>query len=215
MLLPPLTGCTILFNGDPVVVNNFNFMVVSTSLSPLNQLTPGAIMVTPFADARRAQLTFAGTGTTTSTGFKVSGTDFAQYEIDFNWDPQVSGAEDDLQDPVTFPGTATVTTKLCNGQFFGGATCPTFASPTNTLTVFSDGKPADAIPVATTPLSPPLVLPGGRIGTTSLVDLEANGTTLQIEGFSTAVLTTPEPAVFGLVAGGILALALRRRQPML
>jgi hypothetical protein len=209
-------GCTV--NG--VLVNDFNFLVVATSLG--SPLTSGAITVTPTFTANKYDLLFSATGLTPSTGFTVSGADFAKYEIDFNWDPVVVGAEDELDVAPVFPGTATVTTKLCNGQAFGGATCPTFASPTNTLTVFSDGKPADLIATADTALVPPACLMGPPvcaptvvIGTTSLVDLEANGASSQITGFDTSVFT-PEPGTLFLTAAG-LALAWRRfrrtRQP--
>jgi hypothetical protein len=199
-----VTGCTI---GDGVV-NNFNFMVVATSLG--SPLTSGAITVTPTFTSSKLQLLFTATGITPSTGFTVSGSDFAKYEIDFNWDPLVSGADDDMiaNTPV-FPGTATVTTRLCNGQAFGGVTCPTFASATNTMTVFSDGKPADAIPFASSLLVPARHIGPEVIGTTSLIDLEADGASATITGFDTAVFT-PEPGCALLLASGLAALALRR-----
>jgi hypothetical protein len=218
--LLPVTGCTL---ADGIVVKTFAFSVVATSLG--SPLTSGAITVTPFGSGTCTmgspyQLCFSATGGTPATGFMVSGTDFAKYEIDFNWDPLISGAEDDMvaNTPV-FPGTATVTTKLCNGQAFGGVTCPTFASPTNTLKVFSDGIPADAIPKATTILTPPMVLPGVVIGTTSLVDLEGNTTgSSKITGFNTSLLT-PEPGTLLPMAAAVLALVCRgfrrRRQPPL
>jgi hypothetical protein len=204
------TGCTV--NG--ILVNDFNFAVVSTSLG--SPLTSSAITVTPSTVAacvtspnppNTYQLCFSATGNTSSTGFTVAATDFAKYEIDFNWDPLVTGAEDDMvaNTPV-FPGTATVTTSLCNGQAFGGALCPTTAGATNTLTVFNDGHPGDAITTATTLLSPADVEPGTTIGTRSLVDLEANGASSTITGFDTSLLT-PEPGTFLLLAAGLLTLA--------
>ena len=57
------------------------------------------------------------------------------YEIDFNWDPLVGGAEDDMNanTPVP-PGTATVITQLCAGALFGSITCP---GSTGTNSVFN------------------------------------------------------------------------------
>jgi hypothetical protein len=194
-------GCTM----GTTLVNNFNFVVVSTSLT--SPLTAGAITVTPTFSLTQFQLGFSATGGTPSTGFTVSGTDFAKYEIDFNWDPLVSGAGDDMSaNTPVFPGTATVTTRLCNGQAFGGVKCPTFNDATNTLIVFNDGQPVDSIPTASTVLSPPAFLPGTVIGTTNLIDLEAKGASATITGFDTNVVT-PEPSTVLLTAAGALALA--------
>ncbi len=187
------TGCTI--NGE--TVDDFAFSVVATSLG--SPLTSGAITVTPSFTATKYQVFFSATGGTSSTGFMVSGTDFAKYEIDFNWDPLVVGAEDDMvaNTPVN-PGTATVTTSLCAGQVFGGVTCPTVASATNTLTVFNNGIPADAITTAVTYFTSPVLV----VGTRSLVDLEANGASSEITGFDTSVFT-PEPGTMLLMAAGL------------
>jgi hypothetical protein len=208
--LPVNIGCTI----GTVVVDNFNFLVDSTSLSMANQLTAANIIVTPTFSGSVWQLNFSAAGTTSSTGFFVSSADFAKYEIDFNWDPVVIGAGDELHtNTPVFPGTATVTTKLCNGQAFGGTTCPTTASPTNTLTVFSDGKPGDEIDNATTALVPAVPLPGTPIGTSSVIDLEGGnqpGSSSYIYGFDTNVFT-PEPGTLVLLAAGLLVLARRRR----
>ena len=85
-----------------------------------------------------------------------------------------------------------MTTKLCNGQIFGGVTCPTTASATNTLTVFDHGT--SSVLSATTPLTPPVLLNPGIIGTSSLVDLEGNGSgTVVMNGFDTNVFPMPEP----------------------
>ena len=183
-------GCTI--NGE--TVDNFNFSAI---VGPLTALT---INVTPSFGAGFYQLYFW------SGGFSVSLSATAQYEIDFTWDPVVVGAGDqmDARSP-TFPGTATVTTSLCAGSAFGGATCPspTF-TPTNTLTVFNDGVNADAITNAVTSFAQVSV-----VGTKSLITLDANGQTSEITGFYTSVFT-PEPSAFGLAATGLLALALLR-----
>ena len=120
------------------IVDNFAFTVGATS-GGLSPLTASAIMVTPSTFTGGYQLFFSATGNTTSTGFMVTGSDFANYEIDFTWDPVVVGAEDQMNaNSPTAPGTATVTTDLCAGSIFGGS-CP---PPTNTLTVFDGGPTA-------------------------------------------------------------------------
>jgi hypothetical protein len=188
-------GCTI--SGE--TVDNFAFTVGATSAG-LSALTASAIMVTPSTIINGYQLFFSATGATTSTGFTVSGSQFANYEIDFTWDPVVVGAEDQMfaNSPV-FPGTATVTTDLCAGSIFGVA-CP---PATNTLTVFNDGQPADAIPTAFTAFTPVTV-----VGTQSFITLDANGASSAITGFTTSVFA-PEPGTFVFAAIGLLALVLR------
>src|SRR3984885_6249037 len=69
--LPVNIGCTI----GTVVVDNFNFLVDSTSLSMANQLTAANIIVTPTFGAGVWQLNFSAAGTTSSTGFFVSSAD--------------------------------------------------------------------------------------------------------------------------------------------
>ncbi len=195
-------GCTI--NGE--IVDNFNFAVVATSLG--SPLTAGAITVTPTFTSNSYQLFFSASGGTPATGFTVSGIDFARYEIDFTWDPVVVGSEDDMSaNTPVFPGTATVTTKLCAGSIFG-VVCP---PATNTLLVFNDGHPLDSILRAVTTFPPVTV-----VGTQSLIDLEANGASSTITGFSNSVFS-PEPGTLVIVGAGFLALLWRRlgsrRQP--
>jgi hypothetical protein len=194
-------GCTI--SGE--IVDNFAFSVGSTSVG-LSPLTASAIMVTPSTIIDGYQLFFSASGTMTSTGFIVTGTQFANYEIDFTWDPVVVGAEDQMNaNSPTFPGTASVNTNIC-----AGSACP---PTTNTLMVFDDGRPADNILSAVTYFSPVTV-----VGTQSFISLNANGATSEITGFSNAVFA-PEPNVFAFTATGLLGLAmrllLRRRQPTL
>ena len=197
------TGCTIATGSEQVVVNDFAFSVAAMSVG-LTPLTSAQITVTPAFTGSKWQVFF------TSGGFFVSGSQFVKYDIGFNWDPVVVGAEDELNanTPVP-PGTATVTTDLCNGQIFGGALCPTTASPTNVLKVFSDGIPADAIPLAYSPLVPQPDVNPGIIGVFNLLDLEANGQSSEITGFADD-LVTPEPATWLLVMAAGVALARRR-----
>ena len=199
------TGCTI--NGE--IVDSFAFTVGSTS-GGLSPLTAAAIMVVPTFTASNFQLAFSATGGTTSTGFTVSGSQFANYEIDFNWDPLVGGAEDDMvANSPTNPGSATVNTDLCVGALFS----PTCSGSPATLHVFDDGNPPDNILKADTFFSPVLV-----IGTQSFINLSANGAQSTITGFDTSVFITPEPGGMGLAAAGLLGLAWRgfrrRRQPV-
>ena len=196
------TGCTI--NGE--IADSFNFTVNSTNL--VSPLTAGAITVTPsFVGNSKFQLLFSATGNTPATGFTLSGTSFAKYEIDFNWDPLVGGAGDDMvaNTPV-FPGTATVTTSLCAG-------CPLpFNIPTNTVTVFNDGKPSDAIDNAVTFFGSQVLI----VGSKSVIDLEANGASSTISGFDTYVFATPEPGTLALFLVGqaivFRGLSIRRRR---
>ena len=189
-------GCTI--NGE--LVNNFSFSFTTTLSSPL---TSGGITVTPSFTLNAFQLLFSAAGNTPSTGFVVTGTDTAQYEIDYTWDPVVIGAEDDMvtNTPV-FPGTATVTSKLCAGQAFGGILCPTAASATNTLTVFSNGN---IPPPSRTTFAPVLV-----VGSINVIDLQANGASSAIRGFQQSVFT-PEPGTWLPMFAGLAFLLCGRR----
>lgn len=189
-------GCTIATE----IVDNFAFTVGATS-GGLSPLTASAIMVTPSTFTGGYQLFFSATGNTTSTGFMVTGSDFANYEIDFTWDPVVVGAEDQMNaNSPTAPGTATVTTDLCAGSIFGGS-CP---PPTNTLTVFDGGPTAHNILTAFTTFSPVTV-----VGTQSFIALDANGASSEMTGFSTSVFA-PEPGTLAFAATGLVALVLRR-----
>jgi hypothetical protein len=202
-------GCMV----NDELVNNFVYQTPIVSPGVTSPLTASNIFVTPSFTATSYQLFFFTTGSTTADGFTISGNNSAIYEIDFDWDPLVGGAEDDMvaNTPVP-PGTASVTTSLCAGAAFTGTTCPTNSptfAPTNTLFVFNNGTPV--IPTATT-LFPSQVL---VVGTKSVIDLEsAMPGSSTITGFKTSVFVTPEPATVSLLAAGIAALALRRfRRP--
>jgi hypothetical protein len=192
-------GCTI--NGE--IVDSFNFNVISTSLG--SPLTAGAITVTPSFTASTFELTFSATGNTPSTGFTVSGPDFAMYGINFNWDPLVGGAGDDMiaNTPVP-PGTATVSTNECAGAFFSGTSCP--ATEYN-LTVFNNGIPLDDINSAMKLFASQVL----QVGTQSTIDLESNTSgSSTITGFDTYVFITPEPGSALAMMAGLAALAARR-----
>lgn len=205
------TGCTVGTGANTVIVNDFTFSVAAMSAG-LTTMTAAQISVTPSNVGTEWKVFFSATGNTPATGFTVSGSQFVKYDLGFNWDPVVIGAEDELDaNTPTFPGTATVTTDLCNGQAFGGVMCPTPGSPTNTVQVFSDGHLGDAVPFNSTVLTPIDVNPG-KIGTFSVVDLEANGAQSTITGFSTDIFA-PEPGTWLLMAAGFVALGFLRRKP--
>jgi len=201
-------GC--LVNNE--LVNNFGYQNSNVSAGVINPLLASNIFINPTFTATSYQLFFFTTGTTTADAFTVAGNNFAKYEIDFTWDPLVGGAEDDMvaNTPVP-PGTAGVTTLLCAGAAFSGASCPanspTF-TPTNTLFVFNNGTPV--IPTAVTFFTAPVLV----VGTQSTIDLEGNVTgSSTITGFKTSVFITPEPGTIILIASGFALLALRRRRP--
>jgi hypothetical protein len=185
-------GCLV---NNVELVDNFAFSVGLNNIG--SPLTSSNIMVTPSATANTYTLFFFAP----SMGFSVTGTQFVNYNINFTWDPVVVGAEDQMfaSTPV-FPGTATVVTSLCAGSTFGLG-CP---PATNTLKVFSDGNPADAIPTDITTFPAVTV-----VGTQSVVSLFANGASSEITGFTNSVFT-PEPGALVFAATGLLALWLRR-----
>jgi hypothetical protein len=181
-------GCLV---NNIELVDNFAFAVGLNNIA--SPLASSNIMVMPSATANTYTLFFFAP----SMGFSVSGTQFVNYDINFTWDPVVVGSEDQMfaSTPV-FPGTATVVTNLCVGSPCG--------SVTNTLTVFNDGKPADAINTAITTFAPVTV-----VGTQSVISLYAYGASSEITGFTNSVFS-PEPGAFVFAATGLLALWLRR-----
>jgi hypothetical protein len=182
-------GCLV---NNVELVDNFSFAVGLNNIGG-SALHSSNIMVTPSQTGNTFTLFFFAP----SMGFSVTGTQFVNYDINFTWDPVVVGSEDQMfaSTPV-FPGTATVVTSLC-----AGAPCGTV---TNTLTVFNDGKPADAINTAITTFAPVTV-----VGTQSVISLNANGASSEITGFTNSVFS-PEPGAWVLTATGLLALGLRR-----
>jgi len=175
------TGCQI---GSMNVVN-FSF---STILSTVIILASD-ITVTPVIANDTLELTF------TSPQFNLSGSDIAEYLIAYTWDPgDVRGLEDvmDANSPV-FPGFASLTTTICEDAAFIGSVCP---ASTTTLMVSDNGITANLIDATT--FSPPI----GIVGVSNVIELNANGASSEIGGFSNVVIL-PEPATW---ATGLLAL---------
>ena len=175
-------------------VVNFSF---STILSTVTILASD-ITVTPVIASDTLELTF------TSPKFNVSGSDTAQYLLAYTWDPgDIRGMEDIMyaNSPV-FPGLASVTTLACEDAAFTGTICPTSFA---TLMVSDNGITAHLTDVTT--FSPPI----GIIGVRNTLELDANGASSEIGGFSN-VLILPEPSTWatGLLALG--SLGLRRRK---
>jgi hypothetical protein len=166
------TGCQI---GSLQAVD-FSFTTISSTVSIL----AGDINVTPVVAGNTLELMF------TSPKFNISGTDTAKYLLAYTVDPgDVRGMEDIMyaNSPV-FPGFASVTTLVCKDAAFTDAVCPT---STARLMTSDDGVTANLFDSTT--FSPSI----GTLGIRNTLELDANGMSSEIGGFSN-VLITPEPA---------------------
>jgi hypothetical protein len=182
-------GCQL---GDLNVVN-FSFTTILSTVTIL----ASDITVTPVVAGDTLELTF------TSPKFNISGSDTAQYLIAYTWDPgDVRGIEDIMyaNSPV-FPGFASVTTLACEDAAFTGTICPNNVA---TLMVTDNGITANLTDVAT--FSPPV----GIVGVRNTLELDANGASSEIGGFSN-ILLMPEPSTWMTALLALGWLGLRRR----
>jgi hypothetical protein len=178
------TGCQV----GSLTVDNFSFTTIASTVTIL----ASNITVTPVVAANTVELSF------TSPQFNISGSDMAQYLLAYTWDPgDIRGMEDIMyaNSPV-FPGFASVTTLACKDAAFTGAVCPT---STATLLVTDNGITANLMDSTT--FSPPI----GIVGVRNTLELDANGASSEIGGFSN-LLTVPEPATWltGILTLGFL-----------
>jgi hypothetical protein len=185
------TGCQI----GSVQADNFSFSTISSTVIIL----AGDITVTPVVAGNMLELMF------TSSKFNISGTDAAKYLLAYTIDPgDIRGMEDimNANSPV-FPGFASVTTLACKDAAFTGAVCPT---STASLMTSDDGVTANLFD--STSFTPSI----GTVGIRNTLELDANGMSSEIGGFSN-VLITPEPATF---VSGFLAFVwlYKRRQKL-
>jgi hypothetical protein len=195
LLLDP-AGCSI---GDEVAFSGFSFAVVSTGGGAI-PVAASEIVVTPTAAGLASSLTFA------STGFSVTGTEFATYQIGYTIDPHpiLSGFEDvlDVSSPV-FPGLASITTDLCLGAAFTGTSC-LFPGASDAVQVFHNGIVAQLTDSTT-------FMPLALVGVLNTVDLQANGASADFESVTNTVTIVPEPATWFLIGSGLLCSRLLRR----
>ncbi len=184
------TGCQI---GSLQAVD-FSFTTIASTVTIL----AGDITVTPVLTGNMLEFMF------TSAKFNISGTDTAKYLLAYTVDPgDIRGMEDIMyaNSPV-FPGFASVTTLACKDAAFTGAVCPT---STASLMTSDDGVTANLFDSIA--FSPSI----GTVGIRNTLELDANGASSEIGGFSN-VLITPEPATW---VSGLLAfvwLSRRRRK---
>jgi hypothetical protein len=184
------TGCQI----GSLQADNFSFTTISSTVTIL----AGDITVTPVVAGNMLELMF------TSSKFNVSGTDSANYLLAYTIDPgDIRGMEDimNANSPV-FPGLASVTTLACKDAAFTGAVCPT---STASLMTSDDGVTANLFDSTT--FTPSI----GTVGIRNTLELDANGMSSEIGGFSN-VLITPEPATFVSGFLAFVSLYTRRRK---
>jgi hypothetical protein len=195
-LLLDSAGCSI---GDEVAFSGFNFAVVSAGGGAI-PIAASDIVVTPTAAGLASSLTFA------STGFSVSGTEFATYQVGYTIDPHpiLSGFEDvlDVSSPV-FPGLVSITTDLCLGSAFTGTSC-LFPGVTDAVQVFHNGIAAQLVDNTTfTPLA--------LVGLLNTIALQANGASADFDRVTNTVSIVPEPTTWLLIGSGLLCSRLLRR----
>jgi hypothetical protein len=184
------TGCQI---GSLQAVD-FSFTTISSTVIIL----AGDITVTPMVTGNMLEFKF------TSAKFNISGTDTAKYLLAYTVDPgDVRGMEDIMyaNSPV-FPGFASVTTLVCKDAAFSGTSCP---SSTASLMTSDNGVTANLFDSTT--FSPSI----GTVGIRNTLELDANGASSEIGGFSN-VLITPEPATLVTELLGLAWLCRRRRK---
>ncbi|HYW44417.1 MAG TPA: hypothetical protein VE959_16260 [Bryobacteraceae bacterium] len=179
-------GFTCQFSG--FTLTNFSYTFVSGTVT----IPDSSILVTPVTGPDQLSLAFS------SGSWSVSGANSSKYVLAYTWDDfgPIRSLEDILNDPVSSPGLAKITTDICIGAAFAGTVCPT---TTTSITVFDD----DIAPVlsATALFSPPVSILGLR----RTIELDGNTTGSASLNSLTSQVVVPEPATIG---SGLLALAL-------
>jgi PEP-CTERM motif len=195
LLLDP-AGCSV---GDEVAFSGFSFAVVSAGGGAI-PIAASDIVVTPTAAGLASSLTFA------STGFSVTGTEFATYQVGYTIDPHpiLSGFDDvlDASSPV-FPGLVSITTDLCIGAGFTGTSC-VFPGVPDAVQVFHNGIAAQLVDSTT-------FMPVALLGVLNTIDLQANGASADFSSVTNTVNIVPEPATWLLIGSGLLGSRLLRR----
>jgi PEP-CTERM motif-containing protein len=135
-----------------------------------------------------------------SSQFSVSGSDSLNYTLTYEIDPPpiiIRMFDQDLFDPVTFPGLADIPTTICLGAAWVGIVCST--SNTASVDTFDNGH--------TNQLNNSVTFaPQSTVGISTVINLQANGASASITGFGETTQITPEPASYLLVALGLAAL---------
>lgn len=145
----------------------------------------------------------------TSSLFTVTGSDTLIYTLEYVVDPPpiiIRAFDEDLftETPIA-PGFARIPTTICLGAAFVGSTCST---TTTSVLTFHNG-----LPNGTTRLHDSTTfVPQSEIGVMTIVDLEANGASSSISGFSNTIELTPEPASYLLVILGLAAIVVLARK---
>jgi hypothetical protein len=191
------TGCQV----GPVIVKDFAFAALSSG-GGAPVLTAADIAVQPVSTPPSVfSLQFS------SNGFSVTGNQFVNYLLGYTWDPtaDIRSLDDVLDNLVTPPGLASLTTHACVGAAFNGPNCSTFLA---TLTVFDDGVSPRLFDRVSFP-------PVAVVGIRNTIDLEANGASASFNAFANDV-SLPEPApalpvAAALMLIGIFVFANRRR----
>lgn len=138
-----------------------------------------------------------------SSSFSVSGSganDALNYTLTYEIDPPpiiIRMFDQDLFDPVTIPGTADVSTLICLGAAFVGASCST---STVSVDTFDHGGGSNQLNDSVT------FAPVSTVGISTAINLQANGASASITGFGETTQMIPEPASYLLVALGLAAL---------
>lgn len=195
LLLGP-AGCSV---GDEVAFSGFSFAVVSAGGGAI-PIGASDIVITPTAADFASSLTLA------STGFSVTGAEFATYQIGYTIDPHpiLSGFDDvlDVSSPV-FPGLASVTTDLCVGAAFTGTSC-VFPGVADAVQVFHNGIVAQLVDSTT-------FMPVAVLGVLNTIDLQANGASADFDSVTNTVTIVSEPGTWLLIGSGLFGLGLLRR----
>jgi hypothetical protein len=135
-----------------------------------------------------------------STAFTVSGSGSLNYTLTYEIDPPpiiIRMFDQDLFDPVTFPGLADIPTTICLGAAWTGSVCPT--STTASVDTFDTGLTHQLTNSVT-------FAPQSTLGISTVINLQANGASASITGFGETTEIIPEPASYLLVALGLAAL---------
>jgi hypothetical protein len=177
----------------PFTVTNVTYAYVSGTVIP-----DTAITVTPLTNPLSFGLKFS------SSAWTVSGSASSDYNLTYTWDPgTIRSLDDFLDDPVTPPGLASITTSVCpNANFSAGCLGET------SITVFDDGiSPSKS---ASDPFIPPLNTVG--VQNTILIEGGGAGGNATFTDFGN-VVDIPEPnSIFGGLFGLGLTLALKLRR---
>jgi hypothetical protein len=183
------TGCQV----GPLIVKDFDFAVLSSGGgAPL--LTAADIAVQPVSGPP-STLQFS------SAGFSVTGNQFVNYLLGYTWDPtsDIRSLDDVLDNLVTPPGLANITTLACIGAAFNGPNCSTSLAALN---VFDDGISPRLFDTISFP-------PVAVVGIRNTIDLEANGANASFTSFGNEVaLAAPEPAPAFPVAAALVLIAI-------